>query len=182
MKHVGRKGVCSISLAILSKSAEPKLQNISLVLFWTICGNSIVLLIPMWSEQSKTFVKASAFVENTLQFWWNTTSRTFLLQVVKSIDWRKSLFSKSSSTEFSSESVLVQFVQFVLGKFKSPQTKAMQSFGMQDKIFSSSSIEYPHLVDNYAKNVDERGWNFICKCTLPSVLVGVTSNTKISCL
>ena len=59
----------------------------------------------MWSEQLKTFVKASVLVENTFQFWWNTRPRTFLLQVGKSIDWPNRLFLKSSSTELSSESV-----------------------------------------------------------------------------
>ena len=29
----------------------------------------------------------------------------------------------------------------------------------------------PHLVDIYAKNMDERGRNFMCKRTLPSLLV-----------
>ena len=29
---------------------------------------------------------------------------------------------------------------------------------------------FPHLVDNYVKNVAERGRNLMCECTLPSLL------------
>ena len=32
-------------------------------------------------------------------------------------------------------------------------------------------LSVPHLVDNYAKIVDERGWNFMCNRTLQSLLV-----------
>ena len=32
-------------------------------------------------------------------------------------------------------------------------------------------LSVPHLVDNYAKIVDERGRNLICDCTLPTFLV-----------
>ena len=34
-------------------------------------------------------------------------------------------------------------------------------------------LSVPHLVDNYAKIVDERGRNFMCHRTLPSRLVSV---------
>ena len=36
---------------------------------------------------------------------------------------------------------------------------------------SGGFLSVPHLVDFYAKNVDERGRNFMCKCTLLSFLV-----------
>ena len=32
-------------------------------------------------------------------------------------------------------------------------------------------FSYPHLVDNQMKNVDERGRNFMCERTLPSLIV-----------
>ena len=38
------------------------------------------------------------------------------------------------------------------------------------------SLSVPHLVDNYAKNVDERGRNIMCERTLPSVLVSFPAN------
>ena len=37
----------------------------------------------------------------------------------------------------------------------------------------------PNMVDNYAKNVDERGRNFMCEHTLPSLFVLVRFNLKI---
>ena len=36
----------------------------------------------------------------------------------------------------------------------------------------------PNMVDNYAKNVDERGRNFMCEHTLPSLFVLVRFNLR----
>ena len=38
-----------------------------------------------------------------------------------------------------------------------------------------------HLVENYSKNVDERGRNFICERTLPSLLVFFQTLNKTFC-
>ena len=38
-------------------------------------------------------------------------------------------------------------------------------------------LSVPHLVDNYAKNVDERGWSIICERTLRSPLISFKSNS-----
>ena len=135
MKRVSRKGSTGYFVKISWTKTPLNFSGTFLNYMWSLdCSTD-----PMVSEQLK--VKASALFENTFQMCWNTTSRKFLLQAGKSIDWRKKLVPKSSSTEFLSESELAQFVQFVLVKFKSPQTKARQSFGMLDKFFSKSAIE-----------------------------------------
>ena len=45
--------------------------------------------------------------------------------------------------------------------------------------FSGGFLSVPHLADIYAKNVDERGRNFMCKRTLPSSLVSFNSYTGV---
>ena len=45
-------------------------------------------------------------------------------------------------------------------------------------IFESFHLSLHHLVANYVKNVDERGRNIMCVCTLPSLLVFLIIDEK----
>ena len=42
---------------------------------------------------------------------------------------------------------------------------------LKNSLISGGFLSVPHFVDNYAKNVDERAWKFMCQLTLPSLLV-----------
>ena len=47
----------------------------------------------------------------------------------------------------------------------------LDTFFLQNTWAFGGFLFVPHLVDNYAKNVDERGRNIMCERTLPSFLV-----------